>query len=135
MILSNLPSGSEDRLVKAQVGVLGELAISLVDVDERCVKYESVPNLAARMTECLRFLLNGKVICESMEGAFKLRNKKIREIRQIITKDGDVINRGSIAVSSVDKEKEGKRQLGTSQNIALLQKRIEKESKAIEEKI
>lgn len=53
MILQNLPSGSNDRLVKAQLGNLGEICAGLVDIDDRCLKYEGNSELGVRISECL----------------------------------------------------------------------------------
>lgn len=96
MILRNLPNVSNDKLCNAMIGNLGEVAAGLVDIDERNGKYEDNPELKKRIGETLRYLLRGKVVCDSVEKAFKLRGKRLQEIRQIITRDGDVISSGSI---------------------------------------
>lgn len=96
MILQNLPHASDDMLCKALIGNLGELAAGLVDIDERCGKYEDNPDLRRRIGETLKYLLRGKVICDTVEKAFSLRAKRIVHIHQIITKDGDIVSNGSI---------------------------------------
>ncbi|KAL4466531.1 hypothetical protein ABPG72_000738 [Tetrahymena utriculariae] len=134
MILQNLPN-LDDDLVKARIGNLGELATSLVDIDERSSKYEENPELKAKIGDTLKYLLRGKVICENTEKAFQLRNRKIKEVYQMITKDGDIVTSGSIQISSSDKEKYSKKDLGTEQNIQNLQKKIQNEEKQIDKKM
>lgn len=80
MILHHLPNASDDRLCKAMIGNLGEIAVGLVDIDERSLMYENNPELKGRIRDTLRYLLRGKVVCDTVEKAFQLRAKRIPEV-------------------------------------------------------
>lgn len=76
-------------LQKSNLQRMAVPAIDVIDYDK------SVPNL----TLYLREHLDGKIICEDLETAYRLREKRIKGVKTIYTIDGNMLGNDGIISS------------------------------------
>ncbi|EGR32948.1 smc c-terminal domain protein [Ichthyophthirius multifiliis] len=126
MILQNLPEYQHVKISKTQMNSLAENIYEYIDIDIQNMKYNENNKLQTQIQNVLLYLLRGKLVTDSVEKAFELRKKRIKQIFQIITKDGNIISNDNSITSSGDKQQYLKKTIGTDKEIQQFQNQINK---------